>query len=162
MSYTKNFEVRWSDLDANRHLANSAYQNMMSHTRMAFLLENGFTQKDLIKHNLGPVVFYEHIYYFKELQPEDSIEVSLKLKGLSEDGMFFAFEHNFYNQHGKNCARCEMLGSWIDMKTRKLIPLPKHLLDPLNHLAKTEDFKILTQEDTRKFKVYPEDKDLGV
>lgn len=34
--YSKQFEVRWSDLDANRHLANSAYMNFMSHTRMGF------------------------------------------------------------------------------------------------------------------------------
>lgn len=155
MSFKKEFEVRWSDLDANRHLANSAYQNMMSHTRMAFLLENGFTQDELIKYNLGPVVFYEHIYYFKEIRPEDSIEVSLKLKGLSEDGTFFAFEHDFYNAKGENCARCEMLGSWIDMKTRKLTKLPEHLLKSLDDLEKTEDFKVLTKEDTRKHRVVP-------
>ena len=158
MGYKKSFEVRWSDLDANRHLANSAYQNMMSHTRMAFLLENGFTQKELVKYNLGPVVFYEHIYYFKEIRPEDKIEVSLKLKGLSNDGTFFAFEHDFYNDKGENCARCEMLGSWIDLKSRKLKSLPQHLLKPLDNLAKTEDFKVLTKEDTRKFKVFPKDK----
>ncbi|MBS3738406.1 acyl-CoA thioesterase [Mesohalobacter halotolerans] len=158
MSFTKEFEVRWSDLDANRHLANSAYQNMMSHTRMAFLLENGFTQKELVKYNLGPVVFYEHIYYFKEIRPDDKIEVSLKLKGLSNDGTFFAFEHDFYNAKGKNCARCEMLGSWIDLKSRTLKGLPQHLLKPLDNLAKTDDFKVLTKADTRKYKVFPKDK----
>lgn len=155
MSYTKAFDVRWSDLDANRHLANSAYQNMMSHTRMAFLLENGFSQDELIKQNLGPVVFYEHIYYFKELRPEDKIELTLRLKGLSDDGMFFAFEHDFFNTKGENCARCEMMGAWIDLHSRKLKALPKHLFKPLDSLTKTEDFKILKQEDTRKFKVYP-------
>ncbi|MGX1024672.1 thioesterase family protein [Flavobacterium sp. CS20] len=158
MNYTKSFEVRWSDLDANRHLANSAYQNMMSHTRMAFLFENGFSQDELVKHNLGPVVFYEHIYYFKEIRPEDKIEITLKLKGLSKDGMFFEFQHDLYNDKGKNCARCEILGAWIDLKTRKLVALPNHLLNPLNKLSKTTDFKTLTQEDTRKFKVYPKDK----
>ena len=40
--YLKEFEIRWSDIDANRHLANSAYLNFMSHTRMAFLMELGF------------------------------------------------------------------------------------------------------------------------
>jgi acyl-CoA thioester hydrolase len=155
MVFKKTFEIRWSDLDANRHLANSAYQNFMSHTRMAFLISHGFTQKELIKHNLGPIVFFEHIYYFKEILPEETVEVDLKLKGLSKDGMFFNFEHDFYNSKGRNCARCEMMGAWIDMKTRKLVALPQHLLKPLDNLAKTEDFKILTTEDTRKFGVKP-------
>jgi acyl-CoA thioester hydrolase len=154
-TFKKEFEVRWSDIDANRHVANSAYQNFMSHTRMAFLLANGFTQKELIKYNLGPVVFYEHIYYFKELLPEDTVVVDLKLKGLSEDGMFFSFEHDFYNTKGENCARCEMMGAWIDMSSRGLTALPEHLLEPLEHLEKTDDFKILTKADTRKHGVMP-------
>jgi acyl-CoA thioesterase FadM len=41
--YFKEFEVRWSDLDGNMHLANSAYINFMSHTRMSFLLEQGIS-----------------------------------------------------------------------------------------------------------------------
>ena len=56
--YTKDFEIRWSDVDANSHLANSAYTNFMSHTRMAFLMENGFGQKEMAKHNIGPVSQY--------------------------------------------------------------------------------------------------------
>ena len=55
--YYKEFDIRWSDLDANRHLANSAYINFMSHTRMGFLMENGYGQQELVKHHLGPVVF---------------------------------------------------------------------------------------------------------
>ena len=41
MTYFKEFEIRWSDLDANRHLGNSAYTNLMSHTRMSYLFEIG-------------------------------------------------------------------------------------------------------------------------
>lgn len=157
MKFTKKFEIRWSDLDANRHLANSAYQNFMSHTRMAFLIESGMSSKELVKLGLGPVVFYEHIYYFKEIMPEDSVTVSVELKGLSEDGMFFEFVHNLYNQQGKNCASAEMLGAWIDLKSRKLAPLPQDLMNKIKKLEATEDFKVLTQEDTRKHKVYPKD-----
>ena len=157
--YSKEFDVRWSDIDANRHLANSAYQNMMSHARMAFLIQNGFTHEALISHNLGPIVFYEHIYYFKEIMPEDQVTVSIALKGLSKDGRFFQFEHNFYNQNGKNCARAEMMGSWIDMKSRKLTGLPDEMLQSIEAMDKTADFKVLTKEDTRKHQQVP--KDLG-
>ena len=59
--HLKEFEVRWSDVDANRHLANSAYINFMSHTRMAFLWDPGLNQKILVIHQIGPVLFYEHM-----------------------------------------------------------------------------------------------------
>ena len=93
--YIKRFEIRWSDVDANRHLANSAYTNFMSHTRMAFLIEQGFTMKELNKHSIGPVVFYEHMEYFKEALLGQTIQVSLEVSGLSEDGTCFKFDHNF-------------------------------------------------------------------
>lgn len=147
--YTKQFEIRWSDVDANRHLANSAYTNFMSHTRMAFFIEKGLDMKTLKQYNLSPVVFYEHMYYFKEVFLGQPITVSLEVSGLSEDGMFFKFDHNLYNHKGENIAHCEMLGAWIDYSTRKLIGLPESLLAKNNTFPKSENYKTLTKEDTR-------------
>ena len=149
--YLKEFEIRWSDVDANGHLANSAYTNFMSHTRMAFFMEKGFTLKTLAKHNIGPIVFYEHMYYFKEAFIGQPLRVSLEVSGLSPDGMFFRFDQNFYNQQGGNIAHCEMLGSWIDLKTRKLTTLPEELLKLSEGFPKSKNFKHLTKEDTRAF-----------
>lgn len=157
--YTKDFEIRWSDIDANRHLANTAYVNFMSHTRMAFLMENGFGQEDLARENIGPVVFYEHIYYFKEVFAGKPIKVTLQLKGLSEDGMYFEFLHNFYDEKGQNFASCEMMGAWIDLKERKLTKLPDVLLKNIDSLGHTKDFKVLTKEDTRKYGQRPQNMD---
>lgn len=155
--YTKQFEIRWSDVDANRHLRNSAYIDYMSHTRMSFLMENGVDHNQLVRFNLGPVAFYEHIYYFREVFPGKPIKVSLQLKGISEDGMLFLFLHNFYDVNGKNIARCEMMGGWIDMDSRKLTGLPKELLDKFNNFEKADDFTILSKKDTRKYGMYPQD-----
>lgn len=155
--YIKEFEIRWSDLDANWHLANSAYMNFMSHTRMAFMMESGFSTQELVKHNIGPVVFYENIYYFKELFMGKPVKVSLQLKGLSEDGMFFEFVHNIYDSKGRNSARCDILGAWIDTGTRKLTTLPPEFRERLNMLGHTEDFRILTKEITRAHGVVPKD-----
>lgn len=147
--YTKDFEIRWSDIDANGHLANSAYTNFMSHTRMGFFMTYGFSMQELAKFSIGPVVFYEHTYYFKESFIGKPITVSLELSGLSEDGMFFKFEHNFYNHKGQHLATSDMLGSWIDLNTRKLTILPEIFLEKSERFPKTKNFKILTKEDTR-------------
>ncbi|WP_027076777.1 acyl-CoA thioesterase [Maribacter antarcticus] len=153
--YLKEFEIRWSDVDANRHLANSAYLNYMGHTRMTFLMEIGFDQKTLSEHNIGPVVFYEHIYYFKEVFPGLPVRVSIEIMGLSENAQFFEFHHNFYNHKGENFAHCEMMGSWIDLKTRKLTGLAEGFLKRFEEVEKADGFRILTKEDTRKFAKTP-------
>lgn len=155
--FLKEFEIRWSDLDANRHLANSSYVVFISHTRMAYFEQFGFNQESMVEHNIGPVVFYEHMYYFKEAFAGKPIQVSLELKGMSEDGMFFEFQQDFFDANGKNFARCEMMGGWIDLTERKLTALPKVFLDAFEEAERADDFKFLTKADTRKFAKYPKD-----
>ncbi|MCC1485463.1 acyl-CoA thioesterase [Winogradskyella immobilis] len=153
--YKKQFEIRWSDVDPNGHLANSAYTNFMSHTRMSFFSKYGFSIANIKKENIGPVVFYEHMHYFKEAFINEDVTVTLEVSGLSEDGMFFMFEHNFYDAKGQNLAYCEIQGGWIDLTTRKLCGLPESLLELANKFPKSQNFKTLTKEDTRKHSVRP-------
>ncbi|MFC5047557.1 acyl-CoA thioesterase [Aquimarina hainanensis] len=155
--YTKDFDIRWSDIDANRHLANSAYQNFMSHTRMAFLIAHGFGHKEMANFEIGPVIFYEHIYYYREAFQGKPITVSLELTGLSEDGAFFEFTHNFYDYKGRNLAYCEMMGAWMNLRDRKINPLPSSVKGIIAAFPKAENFRILTKEDTRKHGKKPKD-----
>jgi len=154
--FKKQFEIRWSDVDANGHLANSAYTNFMSHARMSFFTEMGFSMKEIASHNIGPVVFYEHMFYFKESFLGTPIVVTLEVSGLSEDGMFFKFDHNFYNHKGQHLAHCEMLGAWINLKSRKLTALEESLMQLIHKLPKSKNFKTITREDTRKHGVTPQ------
>jgi acyl-CoA thioester hydrolase len=133
----------------------------MSHARMAFFNEQGFSMPEIRKFNVGPVVFYEHMYYFKESFLGAPITVTIEVSGLSEDGMLFKFEHNFYNEKGENLAYCEMQGAWIDLKVRKLTQLPEELLSLAQKFPKTQSFKILTKEDTRKYGIKPRNIDLN-
>ncbi len=155
--YIKDFEIRWNDIDANRHLANKSYIEFAAHTRMSFLSESGFDQRLLGTFNIGPVVFYEHIYYFKEVFYGRPVKVSLEISGLSEDGMFYEFRHYFYDYKGRNFAQCEMMGAWLDLGTRKLIPLPEEMRQILDKIEHPADFRILTKEDTRRFHKKPVD-----
>ena len=153
--FTKQFEIRWNDLDANKHLANSSYVNYMSHTRMAFFEANGFSLDTITKYDLAPVVFYEHIYYFKEAHLNEIITVGLEVTGISEDGMFFGFNHHLFNSSGENIAHSEMLGAWMNSNSRKLTSLNDKLLACANNFPKSKEFKILTKADTRKYQKRP-------
>ena len=155
--YKKQFEIRWSDVDANGHLANSAYTNFMSHARMSFFAKQGFSMKEILKNGIGPVVFYEHMFYFKESFIGTPIIVTIEVSGLSEDGMLFQFEHNFYNHKGQHLAHCEMQGAWMNLRTRSLTSLPEELLPLLEKAPKSEDFKTLTKQDMRKGSRMPKD-----
>lgn len=148
-TFFQDFAVRWSDLDVNRHLLNASYVNFMSHVRMAFLDANNFGVKEMNNHDIGPVALHEHMYYFQEVSPHETIRVTMELSGLSENGQFFSFDHRFYKKDQSNCALGTVLGAWISLTNRKLTPPPKPLYNALSLLKKSPNFKILTKSDTR-------------
>jgi acyl-CoA thioester hydrolase len=43
-----------------------------------------------------------------------------------------------------------MMGAWIDLKTRKLASLAPELLQRLEGVERSPNFRVLTKEDTRK------------
>ena len=153
--FLKEFEIRWNDLDANRHLANVTYLSYASETRMAFLNSLGLTHVILKKLSIGPIVFNEQLFYFKEVMPDEKIRVSFELSAMSKYGTFFEFEHNYYNIIGENVARCEMMGGWMNLKTRKLTSIPKHLISKFQKAKKTVSYKEITSEDTRRWNKNP-------
>jgi acyl-CoA thioester hydrolase len=155
--YKKEFDVRWSDLDANRHMANSAYQNFMSHTRMAFLIENDFGQREMAQYETGPVIFNENIYYFKEIHQGKPITVSCEVTGMSEDGSLFSFRHNFYDYKGRNVARGLMTGAWMNLRERKITALHAELFDKIKSFPRSTDFRILQKSDMRAHGEFPQD-----
>ena len=142
-SFRKNFEVKWSDLDPNRHLRNTAYSDYATHVRFSYLAENGFTLKEFQKHGFGPVVFREETIFKKEVGPNRTLTVNFKVSGLAEDGSRWSLLHEIALPDGKLAARLTIEGAWIDLKKRKLITPPSEIFKLLNRLPKTEQFEEL-------------------
>ena len=153
--FLNKINIRWSDLDPNQHLANSAYMNFMSATRMVYMVKQGVTYADLKEHGLGPVVLREEIHYFQEVFPGEPVYVSQEVCGLSEDGKFYSIRHNFYDKEGNNFARGQMMGTWINMKTRKIVEPPTVIFKKLMSVNHSDDFKTLTKKETRLASVQP-------
>jgi acyl-CoA thioester hydrolase len=161
MQNLKSFETRWSDLDANRHVANIAYISFMVERRVTYLAENGFGQQKLVEYNLGPVVLSEEIHYRKEVLPGERVYVDIELVGHSEDFRFFKFSHTLFNSVGKMSAYSELLFAWIDLTTRKIKVPPPDLLETLLALPKSGNFATITKEDIRKPHIPHKELDLG-
>lgn len=79
------FEVRWADLDGNRHVRNTAFSEYATHTRFQLLAAHGFTQASLESLRFGPVMTREEIRYRREVLFGDALRVSVRFCGLSVD-----------------------------------------------------------------------------
>ena len=138
-------QVRWSDLDANMHLANQSYMCFTSFARMKALNQMGFNTLHMQKWQRGPVIFEEKFNFFREILPDTTIYIHTKISGISDDLVLFEFEHDLYDQDGQHKANSKIFGCWLDYSTRKMAQdLPHEMKSKLMEF-KTDEVKILNK-----------------
>lgn len=158
--YYHKFEVRWADIDANRHLANSSYVAYCAHTRMAFMSEYQMGLKALYQIGIGPVILHERYSFFKEIYMDQVVYVTLEINGFAEDGSIYQFIHKFYLPDGTHCATAEATGVWIDMKTRKSTVPPQPIVEVMSQF-RAEYTKVMTKDDIKALPLKPENIDVS-
>jgi len=146
--YHYKFDVRWSDIDANKHLANSSYVEYCAQTRMAFMNEHKMGLRELNRWGIGPVILHERYSFFKEIFADQTVFVTAEIAGMSEDASIYQFLHKFYFPDGTHCATAEATGVWIDMMLRKSTTPPDDILEVMQEY-KSENVKILTKQDLK-------------
>lgn len=156
--YYHQFEVRWSDIDANRHLANASYVEYCAQTRMAFMTKHKMGVAQLNRWGVGPVVLHERFSFFREIYPDQKVVVSLEIGGMSDDASIYQFVHHFYLLDGTHCATAEMTGVWIDMMLRKSTAPPEDILEVMNQY-KNENTQVLTKDFIKTLPFRPENID---
>jgi acyl-CoA thioester hydrolase len=142
-AFEEHFSVRWSDVDANRHVRNTIFSEFATHTRFRMLESHGFPQARFESLRFGPVMFREEIRYRRELLFGDQAAVNVLFAGLSEDGSQWRVHQEVTRADGKQAAVLTIDGAWIHLDTRKLVAPPGELLRLLQSLPRTEDYEVL-------------------
>lgn len=153
--FFEKFNIRWNDLDANRHMGNVAYMSYCSQTRMSFLNKHNVGLKQMIRWNIGPVVLKETFQYYREFVADQSVSVSLEVKAISEDGSLCKIVHKFYDSSGIHHASSEVFIMWIDMIQRKKVTPPEELQLALQ-TSLAHEMETITFEDFKQNSIKPE------
>lgn len=127
--YAQPYTVRWSDLDANGHMKNTAYIECGLQVRLAFFAANGFPFTEFQNQQFGPVMFRDEITYFKEIRMLETIRVTFHCIRLSEDAGRYTVVNTLLKEGEVKVAEITTDGAWFDLKTRKLIAPPDRLRD---------------------------------
>ncbi len=135
------FEVRWADLDPNRHLRNTAYSDYATHARFSVLIAHGFTPARFEELAFGPVVFREETRFLREVAMGDRVTIDVTVAGLSADCSRWRIQHHVHRADGSVAAVVTLEGSWLDLKTRKLTAPPAELGELFRKMPKTPDFE---------------------
>ncbi len=143
MSYTVTFKTRWADFDPNNHMRHSAYNDYAAESRVRFFNDNGLSLTKFNKLNIGPILFSENTLFYREINLSEDIRVELFVKGLSENGERFKFQHKIFKQDGVLASVIEIYGAWLDLENRKLTTPPDDILKTFGSLEKCEDFELI-------------------
>ena len=138
---------RWADIDANFHVRHSVYYDLGSQQRVNVLAAHGLTMSDMQRGNFGPVLFREECRFFKEIKPEDVIELVPMLKGLSKDYRKFTINHAFMRDD-VCCAVVQVEGAWFNSIERKIFVPPHQVVDAMNGFPRAEEFEWLERSRT--------------
>jgi acyl-CoA thioester hydrolase len=137
--FQKEFFARWSDMDFNAHMKNTAYLDYSADLRMAYFQANGFSMAEFSKAQFGPLIFQDEIRYFKEIHLLDAFTGNLQVAALNEDGSRFTFQNEFFRADGKKAALVLSQGAWIDLKSRKLTAPPPALVEVMRRLPRVAE-----------------------
>jgi len=140
--FKQNLQVRWSDLDPNGHVRHSVYYDYGAQVRIAYLQKQGFGINWMKSNGIGPVLFREEARFYRELKFEDDLVIDVRLSGLSSDHRKWSMQHRIL-RGDKLCATLDLDGAWINLKTRRIAPPPKELVEQFEALEQTEDFRVI-------------------
>jgi acyl-CoA thioester hydrolase len=127
--YALPYTVRWSDLDANGHMRNTAYVECAIQARFGYFSSKGFTFEEFRKQQFGPVIFHEEIFYFKEIRMLENIRVTFHVSKLTDDGGRFTINNILLKEGDVKAAEVITDGAWLDLTTRKLRVPPVELAE---------------------------------
>ena len=78
-------QIRWADIDANRHLRHSIYYDYGASARMQLLESLGLTMQKMEEAAIGPVLFREEAVFKREIKFEDRVTLSVELLKATRD-----------------------------------------------------------------------------
>lgn len=141
--YSKTYEIRWSDLDANGHVNYAAYIDAAGDLRYHFFTAHGFPPEKFSEMGLGPVYTTIHADFFREVRMGETVTLTYALSGLSPSAARWRVHHEVLKSNRKKAVSIDLEGAILDLSTRKPVLPSPDLLQVFNLVPRTPDFEVL-------------------
>jgi acyl-CoA thioester hydrolase len=141
--FSESIQIRWADIDANRHLRHSVYYDYGASMRMNVLSEGGLTTKKLEEFGIGPILFREEAIFKREILFEDHVSITVELVKTTEDFGRLSLRHLFYKGDQTLAAILNIDGAWIDVQKRKLAVPNEFIRHIFESFPKSADFEVV-------------------
>jgi acyl-CoA thioester hydrolase len=139
-------QLRWTDIDANRHMRHSAYYDCGAIARMNLLTSHGFRVAKFEEFKTGIILFREEAIFKREIVYEDKIEIDLALIKASRDFSRWSMRHHLYKNGETIAAIITVDGAWIDTEKRKLTVPNDFIQEIFSTIPRSYDFEEIVRE----------------
>jgi acyl-CoA thioester hydrolase len=144
VSYSIPLNIRWADIDANRHLRHSVYYDFAASMRMNYLNSNGLTTEKLMEWQVGPILFREEAIFKREVKLEDKVQIDVHLFKSMPDFSRWSLRHHVTKPDGTVCTIITVDGAWMDLVKRKLTVPNDFIKSIFDSFPKAEGFEWMT------------------
>lgn len=143
--YTRTYEIRFSDLDANGHVNYAAYIDAAGDLRYKFFTEQGLPPEKFAELGIGPVYTSIHAEFFREVRMGETVTINFVLLGLSPSGTRWKVHHEILKSNRKKAVTLDIEGVVLNLSTRQpALPTPE-LLQTFNLIPRASDFEVLPE-----------------
>ena len=139
-SFSLPIQIRWADIDQNRHLRHSVYYDYGATVRIACFSLQGLTTAKLEELGIGPIAFREEAVFRRELKFEDQITINLEVVKATKDFGRWTIRHQILKADGTLAATITLDGAWIDLHKRKLAIPDDFAQKIFNDFPKAKEF----------------------
>lgn len=141
-TYSKTFEVTWADMDPNRHMRHSVYNDYAAQTRVGMFSDFDLPITEIGRLGFGPVLFREETKFEREINLLEIIKVTCVLTTMRRDGSRWSFLHEIFKEGEGSikAAQVTVDGAWLNLENRKLGVIPE-LKEVMNRFPKNENFE---------------------
>jgi acyl-CoA thioester hydrolase len=139
-------QVRWSDIDQNRHLRHSAYYDYGATVRVECFSRNGITNSKLEELKIGPILFREEAIFKREIKFEDVVTVDMAVIKSTADYGRWSIQHHLYKEGNVLAAIINVDGAWIDIEKRRLTVPDISIQKIFDDFPRSADFQWIVPE----------------
>jgi acyl-CoA thioester hydrolase len=139
--FSQTIQIRWADVDANRHLRHSVYYDFGASMRINCLNSFGLTMKKLEELAIGPVLFREEGIFRREILLEDEVTINVQMVKARQDYSRWSLRHHLTKSDGTLAAVINIDGAWIDLNKRKLVVPGEFIANIFAQFPKAEEFE---------------------
>ena len=139
------YQVRWTDIDANRHVRYSAYLDAAAELRYKYFAEHGLPPEAFDNLGIGPVYTSLTANFFREVRLGETLTITYLLTGLSPQGIRWKVQHDFLKANGKKAVTVNLEGAMLNLTTRQpTVPTPE-IMAVFQQVPRGKDFEVLSE-----------------